>query len=185
MVEYSTVIGELVELLRGCRIKVTQTNSPQETIRFERRVEGIYESDWDGFVEVRLNKDVPLEYGLLKRRIIHFCPSAKTWQGILKDRKHPNHVFMVEVVGVRYPVYREPLEKFGIAVTGHDVRVIIFERLFQIYKKPPIIYGKNKKPVPEILGAELKECARRFLNDARFSVSAQERYVIEKYLAQV
>lgn len=175
------VLRELSQLILGCRIKVTQENSPTETMRFERKVERVEISDQEGFIELRLDKDVPSEYGLLKQRIIHFCPVTKTYRGILKTRESKHHLFKVEIVGLRYVGYIEELEKFGIAIAGHDIRVIMFEKLFEKFGAP-VTYPKHEKRVMETFGEELKKRAAEFLQDNRFSLTDNEQYVMKKYL---
>lgn len=182
------VLLELSRLLWGCRIKVTQTNSPTETQRFERRVECVEISREEGFIELYLNRDVPSEYGLLERRIIHFCPKTKTYRGIPEDphRQREHHIFKVEIVGLLYIDRFQECEKFGIEISGHDIRVIMFNKLFdKLFKKSgkPVVYPEDGKRIMETSGKELKERAREFLKDDRFSLDPRERYVMEKYLS--
>lgn len=174
------VTEALAALLVGCRLKVTQINAPREVRRFERRAEGVYDTD-EGFIGIRLNKDVSPEYGLLKkRRIIHFCPATKIWRGV-DDDKSFHAIFQVEVVGVRYLHRCKEFERFGIAVSGHDVRVIMFERLFEKFGLP-VVYGDHKKPVMEIIGGELRTSAIAFLDHRDVKLTEKEQYVIEKFL---
>jgi len=181
------ILCELSPLLLRSRIKVTQKNSPTKTVRFERRVERVEISSKEkGFIELRLNKDVPSEYGLLKQSIIHFCPATKTYQGILKSHKLKYHIFKVEIVGLRYIDHIHEFEKFGIEISGHDIRVMMFKKLFdKLFEKSgkPVIYPEHGKRITETFGEELKDCAREFLQDNRFSLAAREQYVIEKYLS--
>ncbi len=184
--QLETVVHELSHLLLGSRIKVTQKNSPTETVRFERKVERMEISKEDGFIELRLNKDVPSEYGLLKQRIIHFCPTTKTYRGILKSHKLKYHIFNVEVVGLQYINHTQEFEKFGVEISGHDIRVMMFKKLFdKLFEKSgkPVVYPEHGKRITETFGEELKERMREFLRDDRFSLTARERYVMEKYLS--
>jgi len=182
-----TVPHEFSRLFLGCRIKVTQINSPAQTIRFERKVERVEISDEEEFIELWLNKDVPSEYGLLKRRIIHFCLATKTYRGI-PDNPHQqreHHIFKVEIVGERYPAHIKEFEEFGIEISGYDIRVIMFRRLFKkLFKESgkPVVYPEHGKRIMETFGEELRERAKEFLRDGRFSLTDNERYVMEKYL---
>ena len=181
------ILCELSPLLLRSRIKVTQKNSPTKTVRFERKVERVEVSEEEGFIELRLNKGVPNEYGLLKQRIIHFCLATKTYRGILKAHESKHHIFKVEIVGLRYIDHIHEFEKFGIEISGHDIRVTMFKKLFdKLFEKfgKPVIYPEHGKRITETFGGELKDCAREFLQDDRFSLAARERYVIEKYLSE-
>ncbi len=186
--EASQVIHELSRRFLGSRIKVTQINSPTETQRFERKVERVEISSEEGFIELHLNKDVPSEYGLRKRRIIHFCPKTKTYRGIPEDphRQQEHHIFKIEIVGLRYIDRFQECEKFGVEISGHDIRVMMFKKLFdKLFEKSgkPVAYPEGGKQIMEMLGEELKERAKEFLEDARFSLDPRERYVVEKYLS--
>lgn len=178
--EIHDIVPKLSKRLLGCRIKVTQENSLTKTIRFERRVERVEISDEEGFIELRLNKNVPSEYGLLKQRIIHFCPRTKTYRGIPGNPHHEqeHHIFKVEVVGLRYIAHMAELEDLGISVSGHDVRVIMFEKVL-----PRVVYPEYGKRIMEMFGSELKECARGFLQDSHLRITAKEKYVVDKYLS--
>lgn len=190
--EASQVIHELSRRFLGSRIKVTQINSPTETQRFERKVERVEissEEEFEGFIELHLNRDVPSEYGLRKRRIIHFCPKTKTYRGIPEDphRQKEHHIFKVEIVGLRYIDHFQECEKFGIEISGHDIRVMMFNKLFdKLFKKfgKPVVYPEHGTRIMETLGEELKERAKEFLEDDRFSLDPRERYVMEKYLSE-
>ncbi len=188
--EANRVIHEFSQWILGRRIKVTQKNSPTETVRFERKVERVEISKEDGFIgfiELRLNIDVPSEYGLLKQRIIHYCSTTKTYRGILKSHKLKYHIFKVEVVGPQYINHTQEFEKFGIEISGHDIRVMMFEKLFhKLFEESgrPVVYPEHGKRIMETFGEELKQYAREFLEDKRFSLASREQHVMEKYLSK-
>lgn len=180
----NSAVQKLSHLLCGGRIRATQINLSTQTTRFDRRVERVEMSQEEGFIEIWLTKEVPKEYGLTKGRIIYFCLATKTYRGIFDNphRQQEHHIFKVEIVGLRYSRYIKELEGFGISISGHNIRVIMFEKLFEKFG-PPVVFPEHGKRIMETFGAELRARAADFLQDKRFSLTDEERYVIEKYLS--
>lgn len=183
---------------------------PGDPVRFERSFHTILEpwklaEPYAGYIGIKFDKDVEPRFELRKKRTIFFNPVSREWIG---EAVFPENAlrFSVEVSSLIYN-YRDyfdpaswvpdttwhdtPIESYkndpapimdtlGLAISGYNVRAILFKKICNGEWSG----GYDRLTIHTVKGAMLANLIAGILEKDTVVLTAAERSVLERYLAQ-
>jgi len=172
----------------GSSLLITQVDTKEPRTRFERKVYALTIGENNTYIKVRFSKLIPAEYGLSKRRALYFFPDTARWRGVVHSDRYfddPEQMtFKVEVIGMRYLTQPDMFKKFGLSISGFDLRHLFFSKFFSTCNAPNILPDKTKVRFVDVKGDALRVFAKDVLTRWNSLFTLKEQAMIAEYLSQ-
>lgn len=207
--ELAEIAEDLNGFINKSRLCVTLAASGN-SVRFENTVSRILDcgqlpEHLKYFIGVKFAKDVKAEFGLWKNRVIFFDPRKREWFGCSDSYKNKK-LLMVEMVGLiyNYRDYYNPdtwckgsiwhdnpiafehdksaeMDRFEISISGHNIRAILFKKLYNNKWKNPAYTREN---IMKVKDKDLIFVINKALQEKNPIFTLDELSVIRSYLWQ-